>query len=246
MAAPGRPTRTDRFEDRLPDEPEDPDFNPYLVKHREFGFPLLPASEAQKWAYRWDELFGRPGPLHLEIGSGNGEFMVELARRNPSWNLVGIEIRLKRTVLCAKKIRAAGLTNVVIARYHASFLHDLLLPGSLAGMWVNHPDPWPKERHDKNRLISRWFLEDVATYLRPGAFLRLKSDFAPNCDRVAELLAHGPDGEPLPALPLAITGRSVDIARDGAPWDGDILTNYQGKMLKKGVPVHGLEVVRTA
>lgn len=245
MGPDGRPTpQADGFVDRDPEDYPRKDINPYLILHRTFGRPLLPAGEVRTYRDRWPEAFGREAPLILEIGSGNGEFMVELARKNPDHNILGIEIRFKRTVLCAKKIRASGLGNVLIARYHAAFLHDLFSPGSLVGIVANHPDPWPREAQEKNRLISRWFLEDASALLAPGGWLRIKSDFPPNCDRVVELLDRGPDGEPRDRLPLRITGRSADIDKEGAPWPDDILTNYQGKMKKKGIPVHGLEAVR--
>lgn len=242
----GRPTAEGGvFVDKPAEAYTHPDANPYLAAHRDFGRPLIPAGELQAHRGRMAELFGRDAPLVLEIGSGNGEFMVEWARRNPDKNVLGVEIRFKRTVLCARKIRAADAQHVLIARYHAAFLRDLFDEGALVGILVNHPDPWPKERHERNRLISRWFLEDVAYFLRPGGFLRIKSDFEPNCGRVVDLLDKGPDGEPLPPLPLRITGRADDVNGSGAPWPDDVMTNYQGKMLRKGVPVHAIEVVRT-
>ena len=237
MAARGRPTPhpDGEFQDRLPEEFSRPDLNPFLKLHREFGPPLLPADEARRWKGRWGELFGREAPLHLEIGSGNGFFLTELARRHPDWNVVGIEIRYKRTVLCARKLVAAGVKNAVIARYHAAYLDDLFEPATLDGIHVNHPDPWPKNAHEKNRLISRWFLEDVASLLRPGGVFRLKSDFRPNVDRVEKLL----DG-----LPLRVTGRAEDVTREPAPWPDDVETNYQSKFRKRGLPVHAIEVER--
>jgi tRNA (guanine-N7-)-methyltransferase len=231
------------FHDRLPAEVARPEFNPYLLAHREFGRPLVPADEAQRWRGRWAEFFGRDAPLHVEIGSGNGFFLSGLAKQHPEWNIIGLEIRYKRVMLCAKKLREAGAEHAIIARYHAGYLHDLFEPGTLAGLYVNHPDPWPKERHEKNRLISRWFLEDVVTLLRPGAKLQVKSDFEPNCGRIVELLAPGAEGGP---LPLQITGRADDVNNTGAPWPDDICTNYQRKMRERGVPVHAIEVVRTA
>ncbi len=242
MAAPGRPTpqpETDdrpRFQDRQPEEYRHPDVNPYVASHRTFGPELLPASEAWTWRGRWHERFGRRAPLHVEIGSGNGFFLVGLAARHPEWDLLGIELRYKRTVQAARKLRAAGVGNACVLRYHAGFLDDLFEPGTLSGLYVNHPDPWPKERHEKNRLISRWFLEDCARLLRPGARLRLKSDFRPNVDRLEALLAAHP-------LPFEITDRTEDAIT--APWADDVETNYQRKMKARGVVVPGIEVRRT-
>ena len=257
MGAPGSPTTRrrmprpegesrPRFTDRLPEDFTRPDINPFLVAHREHGHPLLPASEAWPYRGRWHEAFGREAPLHVEIGSGNGFFLAELARRNPDWNVLGIEIRYKRTVLCAKKIEAAGVSNALITRYDAWYLDDLFEDGSLAGLYVNHPDPWPKVRHEKNRLLSRWFLEESCRLLADGAWLRVKSDFEDNVARIPRLLDADGECAPLPRLPLQITGRSDDVITGPAPWPDDIETNYQSKFRKKGEPVYAIELRREA
>jgi tRNA (guanine-N7-)-methyltransferase len=254
MAPHGRPTpqadgrdetERPRFVDLLPEQAARPDANPYLTLHREFGLPLLPGSEAWRWRGRWHEHFGRKAPLTLEIGCGNGFFLSALAARHPDHNHVGVEIRYKRTVLVARKLQAAGVSNARILRYDASFLDDLFLPGSLSCIWVNHPDPWPKARHEKNRLISRWFLEDVVQLLKPGGFFRLKSDFEDNIGRVPGLLSSDGDGGPMPTLPLRVTGRSEDVITGPAPWPDDIETNYQSKFRKRGEPVFAIELQRT-
>lgn len=252
MAARGRPTpqlqstasERPRFKDRSPEELRHADVNPFLLSHREYGRPLIPADQAWKLRDSWAEEFGREAPLHLEIGCGNGFFLSGLAERHPEINFLGIEIRYKRTVLTAKKLDGVGVSNARILRYHAAFLDDILPPGSLDAVYVNHPDPWPKERHEKNRLISRWFLEDLCSLLRPGGVFRLKSDHRPNVDRVAQLLSHDPDGEPAAKLPLCITGRSDDIITGPAPWPDDIETNYQSKFRKRGLPVYAIELQR--
>lgn len=253
MGARGRPTpqvenladERPLFRDRTPDDVPQPDLNPYLVEHAAFGPLLLTADQAWRFRGRWSECFGRTAPMVLEIGPGNGDFFEEICRRDPDLNLLGLEIRYKRVVVCARRLQKAGLTNGRIVRYHAAYLEDLFEPGDLAGLWVNHPDPWPKERHEKNRLISRWFLEDVVRYVRPGGFFRLKSDFRDNVFRVPKLLDHDGDGNPAPRLPLEVVGISEDITRGPAPWPDDIETNYQSKFRKRGEPVYAIELVRT-
>ena len=244
MGAHGRPTPQPdrpagdgpRFQDRLPEDYVHADVNPFVRSHRTWGPTLLTAEQAWQSRGKWSECFGRDNPLHVEIGPGNGFFIRELARRNPDWNVLGVEIRYKRVVLCAKKIDGAGLKNAKIARYHAAYLDDLFTDGTLSGLYINHPDPWPKIRHEKNRLISRWFLQDAARLLKPGAWLRLKSDFEDNIGRVPELLE---------GLPFDITGRSDDVITGPAPWPDDIETNYQKKFRLKGEPVYAIELVRT-
>ena len=251
MAPTGRrmpqPERTERprFVDRLPEDYTNPEQNPHLVAHREHGPPVLTASDAASFRGDWARCFGRQAPLHVEIGSGNGFFLAALAARNPAWNVLGIEIRYKRVMLCARKIQAAGASHARIARYDAWYLDDLFEPGSVDGLYVNHPDPWPKDRHEKNRLISRWFLEEASIFLKPGGWLRVKSDFLDNVDRIPRLLAADADGNPLDPLPLRIDGRSEDVTTGPAPWPDDIETNYQSKFRKRGLPVYAIQLTRT-
>ena len=251
MAPHGRPTPQaprdetgPRWQDTPLEDYPNPEANPYVLGHTTYGPTLLPASEAQSIGRDWEHRFGRSAPLHVEIGSGNGFFLAELARQHPDWNVLGVEIRYKRVVLCARKIDKLGLKNALIARYHGAYLDDILNPGSVAGFYVNHPDPWPKTRHVKNRLLSRWFLEDCVRFLQPGGWLRVKSDFLDNVERIEGLLDSDGDGQPLPRLPLNITGRCDDVTRLPAPWSDDIETNYQSKFRKKGEPVYAIELVR--
>jgi len=253
MAALGRPTpqprrehgEGPRYHDKDVSEFASPNANPYVTSHRTFGRPVLTGAEAWGVGYDWTAEFDRDAPLHLEIGSGNGFFLAGMAARHTDWNFVGVELRYKRVILCATKLRKQGSSNARIARYHAAYLDDLFQPDTLSGIYINHPDPWPKERHDKNRLISRWFLEDACRLLKPGGWLRLKSDHLPNITRVAELLAADSEGNPLPALPLRIVGTADDVTTGPAPWPDDIETNYQKKFRERGLPVYALEAVRT-
>ena len=253
MAPPGRPTPQPPREDEGPrwhdtplEEYPNPEANPYVLGHTTYGPTLLPAVQAQAVRRDWSARFGREAPLHVEIGSGNGFFLAELARRNPAWNVLGVEIRYKRVVLCARKIAKLGLSNALITRYHGAYLDDLLTHGSVAGMYVNHPDPWPKTRHVKNRLLSRWFLEDCVRFLKPGGWLRVKSDFRDNVDRIEGLIGSDGAGNPLPRLPLTVQGRCDDVTQHPAPWPDDIETNYQSKFRRKGEPVYAIELVRDA
>jgi tRNA (guanine-N7-)-methyltransferase len=239
--APIRP----RFRDHAPEDFRLPDLNPHLRAHLEAGPPVLTASAAAGFHGRWAEAFGREAPLVVEIGSGNGFFLAELARRNPGWNVLGIEIRYKRVMLTAKKLIAAGVVgHARIARYDAWFLDDLFTDGSVRALWVNHPDPWPKDRHEKNRLLGRPFLEEVARILEPGGLLHVKSDTRYNVERVQTFIDRDLEGAPLPPLPLEVVGTSEDVNTGPAPWGDDIETNYQRKFKARGLPVYGVSVRR--
>lgn len=237
MAKPGSRTPPDRrFRDMQPDEYRMPDLNPFLKLHREFGPPVLTAEEALAGRGRWGEVFARDAPLHLEIGSGNGFFLAGLAGLAPSWNWLGLEIRFKRVVLTARKLKAAGVDgHSRIARYNVHCFDDLFGPGDLDGLYVNFPDPWPRERHAKHRVLGPEFMASIATMLKPGAELRVKTDHVIN---VEGTLTH------VAGLPLEVVAVCHDVQTQGPPWEQDVVTNYQAKFYKKGLPVHAIRVVR--
>jgi tRNA (guanine-N7-)-methyltransferase len=226
------------FTDKRPEEYRRPDINPYLRLHREFGLPVLVGEDAPGFKGHWRDAFaGRDAPLHLEIGSGNGFFLAGMAKRHPDRNWLGLEIRFKRVVLCAKKLVAAGVSNARIGRYDAWHLSDLFEDGALAGLYTNHPDPWPKERHEKKRLIGPVFARWAAGALAPGARWRLKTDHPINVQGMLSAIE---------GLPFRLVGRSNDVQHDGPPWpaDDDIVTNYQRKFYVKDEPIYAVEVER--
>jgi tRNA (guanine-N7-)-methyltransferase len=226
--------RTRHFTDRRAEEMLHPDLNPYVASHRTFGAEVLPASEAPGYRGRWHERFGRVAPLHLEVGSGSGFYLSGMAGLHPEADWIGIEVRYKRVVTAGSKLRALGVTNAVCARYDAMLAEDLFEPGSLAGVHVNHPDPWAKDRHAKHRLIGRPFLEVVARLLAPGGQLRLKTDFPPHVDALLEA------AEGL----FAVKAVQRDVKAGGAPWPDEVRTNFQRKADEKGVAVAAVWAVR--
>jgi tRNA (guanine-N7-)-methyltransferase len=122
-------------------------------------------------------------------------------------------------------------------RYDAFLIEDLFAEGSLAGIHVNHPDPWPKGRHAKHRLLGPAFLDTAARLLADGGELRIKTDFPPHLDAVAKGLG---------ARPLGLLGRREDVLAEGAPWPGDVETNYQRKCRVAGRPVLAMWLQREA
>lgn len=215
----------------------DPDHNPYLNLHRTWGRPVLTSEQAAACRGAWQQEFGRKAPLNVEIGTGNGFFFSGMAESHPDENWLGIEIRFKRVILTAKKLRAeATEANSRICRYDASALADLFIPGEINTLYINHPDPWDKERWAKNRLLGPEFLDKIAILMAPGAELRIKTDHLVNVDAVLKHI----DGRP-----FELFARSDDVNGKGAPWDGDIVTNYQRKFFERGLPVYALRLRRS-
>jgi len=118
-----------------------------------------------------EAIFGRRAPLEIEIGAGKGDFILEYASANPEKNFLAIELSGTVGQLLAVRCGRAELPNVRVAKMDARTLVNLMLPdSSVAAYHIYYPDPWPKERHIKHRMVSPIFVRNLArTLARDGA-----------------------------------------------------------------------------
>jgi tRNA (guanine-N7-)-methyltransferase len=134
------------------------------------------------------ELFPKPQPLEVELGCGDASFLVEYARRNPETNFIGVERLLGRISKLDRKGRRAGLTNLRGMQIESSyFLQWLLPPRSASALHIYFPDPWPKKRHRKNRLINKNFPALARAALAPGGKIYLRTDDADYFQQMTEV-----------------------------------------------------------
>lgn len=116
-------------------------------------------------------------PLEVDLGSGDGAFLVEMAGRTPERNFLGVERLLGRVRRACRRLARTGASNARLLRVESHYLVRYLLPpGTVTTFHVMFPDPWPKRRHHANRLIQTAFLDDARTALAPGGELRLTTD----------------------------------------------------------------------
>ena len=126
----------------------------------------------------WAQLFGNNNPLVLEIGCGIGDFVAQTARNHPEWNFIALDFYNKGCLKTTRRIDQAGLPNVRVVRDEArSFLERCIEQGSLRRVIINCPDPWPKQRHRKRRLVNPSFVTWLSGYLQPGGELHFATDF---------------------------------------------------------------------
>jgi tRNA (guanine-N7-)-methyltransferase len=123
------------------------------------------------------QVFPKPQTLEIELGCGDASFLVEYARRNPGKNFIGVERLLGRISKLDRKGRRAGLMNLRGVRIESSyFLRWLLPPHSASALHVYFPDPWPKKKHRRHRLINEQFPALAGTALAPGGVVFLRTD----------------------------------------------------------------------
>lgn len=125
----------------------------------------------------FSSLFERELPVHVEYCSGNGLWIAEKAKENPDINWIGIEIRYDRARKIWSKIKNFGLKNLIVVWGEGAKVTDEFLPsGTIQEVFINFPDPWPKRRHWKNRIIQQPFLEALHRILTPAGKFTFVTD----------------------------------------------------------------------
>lgn len=138
-------------------------------------------------------VFGRRAPLALEIGSGMGEATAAWAADRPDLDVLAVEVHTPGLGALLRRVEDAGLTNVRVAEGDALVvLRDMLGPESLAEVRALFPDPWPKSRHAKRRLVTAAFADLVADRLGAGGVLHVATDWPPYAEQVVAVLSGHP------------------------------------------------------
>ncbi len=178
-------------------------------------------------------IFGRSGPVHIEIGSGKATFLLNQAMAQPQVNFLGIEWAGKYYRYAVDRIGRWGLTNVRIIRTDAAtFLADFIPDNSVDCFHIYFPDPWPKKRHHKRRFFCQANLKQLLRALKTGGNLRIATDYPEYFELITELMEANKNYlEPTEFHPTA-------GAKDGE-WVG---TNFERKYLKQQRPIFHLAV----
>ena len=185
-------------------------------------FPRTPDEEL--WPARAFEplaFFGRAAPLEIEIGSGKARFLLAAARANPERDFLGVERSLSYYRLCRDRVARSGLENVRMLRADGRlFVETALTSGGVHALHVYFPDPWPKKKQRKRRLLDGVFLEIAASRLAPGGHLRIATDHPDYGAELETLVQTVPtlerlDWADLPPPPP--TNYELKYAREGRP-----------------------------
>jgi tRNA (guanine-N7-)-methyltransferase len=178
-------------------------------------------------------VFGRGGPVHIEIGCGKATFLLNQARAQPVVNFLGIERASRYYRYAVDRIGRWGLDNVRIIRADAAaFLADFVSDGSVECFHIYFPDPWPKRRHHRRRFVCPANLQQLLRCLRAGGELRIATDHLDYFQKILELIDTQVDKlEKIDFLPAA--------GANQGEWLG---TNFERKYLKENRPIYTLAV----
>ena len=186
--------------------------------------------EEETRAGSWHEIFENDHPIYIEIGMGKGQFLMELARRNPDINYVGIEKYSSVLIRALEKMEEeeTPLSNICFIRMDAEDIVKVFAKNEVDRIYLNFSDPWPKDRHAKRRLPSRQFLARYDVILKKEGTLEFKTDNRPLFDFAVEEL------EPAGWQAKVIT---YDLHSDAALMEGNVMTEYEEKFSSIGNPI---------
>jgi tRNA (guanine-N7-)-methyltransferase len=181
----------------------------------------------------WAEMFGNDHPVEMEIGIGKGTFIAEQARACPEANFFGIEWARWFWRYASDRLRRHGCLNARAVRAEAMyFLSEFVKDGTISVLHIYFPDPWPKKRHHKRRLIQEPFMRQVHRVLAPGGRVQIVTDHQDYFEQIESLLR---------GSTLVI----VDYNRPGSAGAGEFVgTNFERKYAREGRPFHAIAAIK--
>ncbi len=205
--------------------------NPYVelmyTEFKDWSFDKQAVENKGKWR---EEVFecGPEVPIDLEIGTGNGTHFAQLTESHPERKFIGLELKFKTLVQSIRRSLRAGCRNARMARIRAEKITELFAPEEINNVYIHFPDPWPKPRHHKNRLIQTQFLLDMYSVMKPGSFVEFKTDDYPYFRWAVQYFRKSP---------FTISFYSEDLHKSSRQKQ-NFVTHFESLFLNKGQPIY--------
>lgn len=140
------------------------------------SYPQYVVQDPKQWKGKWHERFQNHNPIHIEIGTGKGQFIAGMAKANPHINYIGIEIQTSVVVVALDKLIANDLPNLQLLHIDGGDVTEFFEDNEVDRIYLNFSDPWPKKKHEKRRLTYRTFLQSDERILVPNGQIHFKTD----------------------------------------------------------------------
>ncbi|MFT8322836.1 MAG: tRNA (guanosine(46)-N7)-methyltransferase TrmB [Bacillus sp. (in: firmicutes)] len=201
------------------------------AKDKLSSYPQYVVQSPEENKGKWHHIFEQDGPIHIEIGTGKGRFISEMAKANPSINYIGIELQESVIVSALDQLIEANVPNVKLMNSNAADLTTFFAAGEVNRVYLNFSDPWPKTRHEKRRLTYKTFLNTYEEILMENGEIHFKTDnqglFEYSLRSFSE---YG----------LLLKYISLDLHQ--SDYEGNIMTEYEEKFSNKGNRIYRCEV----
>lgn len=194
------------------------------------SYPQYVVDQPELIKGKWQSRFEQRQPLHIEVGSGKGQFIVEMARKNPTINYLAIELQTSVAVSILELQIQAHLPNLQILNAHGGDLDHFFAKGEVNRVYLNFSDPWPKTKHAKRRLTAPRFLAQYKDIMDPEGEIHFKTD---NQGLFEYSLAS--------ISQFGYCFRQVWLDLHHSDFEGNVPTEYEEKFSQKGQPIYRLE-----
>lgn len=179
---------------------------------------------------KWNEKFTAAQPIHIEIGTGKGRFITEMAKAHPEINYIGVELQTSVIVTALDKLIEEDLPNLQLLHVDGRDLTDYFAEGEVDQIYLNFSDPWPKKRHAKRRLTSRDFLQCYETILKEDGEIHFKTDNQGLFEySLASFSQYG------------MILKQVWLDLHQSEFEGNIMTEYEEKFSSRGNRIYRVE-----
>ena len=179
---------------------------------------------------KWQEVFGNRHPIHMELGTGRGDFIIGMAKQNPDVNFIGIEKYTSVIIDVLEKLLENPLPNVRLINMDGERIEEVFAANELERIYLNFSDPWPKTRHHKRRLTHANFLSKYKKILQPDGEIHMKTDNQPLFEASLSYLS---------GFGYGLHNVSLDLHHSS--FENNVMTEYEMKFSQKGNRIYRLE-----
>lgn len=201
------------------------------AKDKLSAYPQYVIQTPEDWKGKWDQAFSQKGPIHIEIGTGKGRFITEMAKANPSINYIGVELQESVIVSALDRLIEAEVPNLKLMNINAEKLKDYFEKGEIARVYLNFSDPWPKTRHEKRRLTYKTFLDSYQSVLIDKGEVHFKTDNQGLFEYSLKSFSE-----------YGMLLRYVSLDLHNSDYEGNIMTEYEEKFSNRGNRIYRCEV----
>jgi tRNA (guanine-N7-)-methyltransferase len=194
-------------------------------------YPQYVISTPEQYKGKWNEPFENNNPLHIEIGTGKGRFITEMAKANPNINYLGIELQESVVVSALDRLIEAEQPNVKLLNVNANDLPEFFSKGDVARVYLNFSDPWPKTRHEKRRLTYKSYLKIYEEILPVQGEIHFKTDNQGLFEYSLRSFSE-----------YGLLLKYVSLDLHNSDYEGNIMTDYEEKFSQRGSRIYRCEV----
>ncbi|MCM3666003.1 tRNA (guanosine(46)-N7)-methyltransferase TrmB [Mesobacillus subterraneus] len=187
--------------------------------------------EPEQFRGKWGEAFEKNQPVHIEIGTGKGQFITGMAKANPEINYIGIELQESVIVSALDRLIEAELPNCKLMNVNGAELAKYFASGDVSQVYLNFSDPWPKTRHEKRRLTFKSFLEVYESILVKNGEIHFKTDNQGLFEYSLVSFSH-----------YGMLLKYVSLDLHNSDYEGNIMTEYEEKFSSRGSRIYRCEV----